>query len=377
MLKTLVFIVFTGFAFVGFLQPAGFAQATAPATQSVDAAPLYQQAAKLIRDNYDAGFVSPAGSNIVYPNYPPFSPEWQTMEKPNFPANAPARALAHQASSTDRADWPTLKIGTELSYPNGVRAVANEVGDAAVYEHLQGDDFAAIESIRDIWHLADLIEDQPKKYLVCLLVSTGIRALTCDRLEIITSNIALTKDPQDTKDLQIDAARDLISQLLKHPDAKTVVDIFRQDEPAVPQATIDRVIETQNRVNAERDMAAISLACPLYRLDNGKWPKSLDDVKTYLPIIPIDPYGDGKQTIGYAMIKAGLPDGSDRPLVYSRGNMKDGLFFRLDEPEYGYYIGDGSARPPAEQKQGGEFRDVASWAPKEGANLAATTQPVG
>jgi hypothetical protein len=341
MLKTL-FIV----ALVISLQQTCIAQTSSPATQPVDAAPLYQQAAKLIRDNYDAGFVSPAGSNIVYPNYPPFSPEWQSMEKANFPANAPARALAHQARSTDRADWPTLKTGTELSHLNGLRAVANEVGDAAVYQHLQGEDAAAIESIRDIWHEADLLEDQSNKYLVCLLVSTGIRALACDRLEIITSNVTLAKDPRDVKDLQTDAARDLIGQLLKHPDAKTLVDIFRQGEPAAPEETIGRVIETQNRVNAERDMAAI----------------------------PIDPFGDGKQTIGYALIPAGLPDGSDRPLVYSRGNMKDGLFFRLDEPEYQYYTGDGSARPPAQQKQGGEFRDVASWTPKEGANLAATTQ---
>jgi hypothetical protein len=369
MLKTL-FIV----ALVISLQQTCIAQTSSPATQPVDAAPLYQQAAKLIRDNYDAGFVSPAGSNIVYPNYPPFSPEWQSMEKANFPANAPARALAHQARSTDRADWPTLKTGTELSHLNGLRAVANEVGDAAVYQHLQGEDAAAIESIRDIWHEADLLEDQSNKYLVCLLVSTGIRALACDRLEIITSNVTLAKDPRDVKDLQTDAARDLIGQLLKHPDAKTLVDIFRQGEPAAPEETIGRVIETQNRVNAERDMAAISLACHLYRLDTGNWPKSLDDLKTYLPAIPIDPIGDGKQTIGYALIPAGLPDGSDRPLVYSRGNMKDGLFFRLDEPEYQYYTGDGSARPPAQQEQGGEFRDVASWTPKEGANLAATTQ---
>jgi hypothetical protein len=102
----------------------------------------------------------------------------------------------------------------------------------------------------------------------------------------------------------------------------------------------------------------------------------LNDLTSYLPEIPIDPFGDGKQTIGYALIKRGLPDGSDRPLVYSRGHMKDGLFFRTDAPAYGYYIGDGSHKPARNQKEGGQFRDVASWAPEAGTHPAPTTRPL-
>jgi hypothetical protein len=100
------------------------------------------------------------------------------------------------------------------------------------------------------------------------------------------------------------------------------------------------------------------------------------ELRGYLPSMPIDPWGDGEQTLGYALIKECLPDGSDRPLVYSRCGMKDGLFFRIDQPEYSYYTGDGSHRNLSEQKQGGQFRDVASWAPVEGVRYTATTQPL-
>jgi hypothetical protein len=144
----------------------------------------------------------------------------------------------------------------------------------------------------------------------------------------------------------------------------------------ITKPSIDRVIETTNRVNVERYMVAMSLACHLYRFDAGKWPKSLDDLANYLPEIPIDPFGDGKQTLGYVLIKGGLPDGSDRPLVYSRGGMKDGLFFRTDEPAYSYYNGIGSNKSGNKQKQGGQFRDVASWAPEEGTHPAPTTRPL-
>ncbi len=123
-------------------------------------------------------------------------------------------------------------------------------------------------------------------------------------------------------------------------------------------------------------MAAMSLACHLYRFDNGHWPGSLDDLSAYLPEMPIDPFGDGKQTLGYALIKRGLPNGSDRPLVYSRGDMKDGLFFRTDVPAYSFYFGDGSNKPSRNQKQGGQFRDVASWAPEAGTHPAPTTRPL-
>jgi hypothetical protein len=120
----------------------------------------------------------------------------------------------------------------------------------------------------------------------------------------------------------------------------------------------------------------MSLACHLYRFDNGAWPRTLADLHSYLPRMPIDPWGDGKQTLGYALIKGGLPDGADRPLVYSRCWLNDGLFFRIDGPEYSFYSYDGSDLPAREQKRGGQFRDVASWVPPAGSHPFPATQPL-
>ena len=72
----------------------------------------------------------------------------------------------------------------------------------------------------------------------------------------------------------------------------------------------------------------------------------------------------------------GLPDGSDRPLVYSRAESKDGLFFRIDAPQYGWYSGDGSFRPANQQKRGGQFRDVTRWAPALGVDVGETIRPL-
>jgi hypothetical protein len=76
-----------------------------------------------------------------------------------------------------------------------------------------------------------------------------------------------------------------------------------------------------------------------------------------------DRWGDGTQPLGYVLVRGGLPDGGDRPLVYSRCRSKDGLMYRTDAPQYGFYTLDGSDRPSSEQKQAGQFRDVARWVP--------------
>ncbi|MGA2439850.1 MAG: hypothetical protein ABSH08_02740 [Tepidisphaeraceae bacterium] len=355
--------------------PAG-GQATQPAE---DAAKLYLQAAKLVRDNDAANIMSPSASNLEYGEYPPYPAEWQRMEKIDFAANTEARALAHQARSIEHANWPLLKL-PDQGYLNECRNLSNELADAALYQHLQGDDAAAIETLLDQWHLADMLADRSNKKLISLLVSIGVREEICGRFEVITSNVVLTKDPGDSKDLQAGVARELIGQLLKQQDAKAEVNetLRAEGEKAknFSKASMDRLIETENRVNAERGMAGMSLACHLYRFDNGDWPKSLEELGGYLPNVPVDPWGDGKQTLGYALVKGGLPDGSDRPLVYSRCWMRDGLFFRIGQPAYSFYIGDGSHRPRNEQKQGGQFRDIASWVPAATVPGAPATRPL-
>jgi len=353
--------------------PAVFAQAT-PAD---DAASLYLQAGKRVSDNYTKNIMCPSASNLEYTSYPPFPEAWNKMEAENFPANQPARDLAHQARATDKAVWPEIQLpNPDLKYLNLCRALSNELADAALYEHLQGDDAAAIETIRDQFHLSDMLEHADKQYLVMLLVGVGIRSQALDRLNVIAAGMQITKDPQNHKAVQTEVIRGLIAQLLKHPSAREQLDRALKTEPGLPDPItakgIENCIRTLNRCHVECDMTAVALAVHLYRFDHGDWPTSLKDLREYLPSVPVDLYGDGKKTLGYVLIKHGLPDGSDRPLVYSRGEAATDLFYRTDEPFYSYYSGDGSKLPYSKQKHGGQLRDITAWVPA--AAHQATTQ---
>jgi hypothetical protein len=199
---------------------------------------------------------------------------------------------------------------------------------------------------------------------------------------VMVANAEITEDGRDLNDLPLATATQWIARLLDHPDAQVERDQVMKGEPSaayanpVIQRSLVRILETVHRMQTERDLAAMSLAAHVYQYKFGRWPANLDELKTELPRVPVDPWGDGKQTLGYALVAHGLPDGSDRPLVYSRCWLKDGLFFRTDEPHYSFYNSDGSKLPIAQQKRGGQFRDVANWVPVEGTNAGATTRPL-
>jgi hypothetical protein len=354
------------------------ANAAIPATAPTAAADAYALAAAAITSD------SPASSNMTYPNYPPFGEDWDYLAKQSWEENAPARELARQARALNEAHWPT---GTGSNYLNPLRNLANIVGDAALYAQLNlGQHADSVECIRDLVHLAELLRNQPKEQgaLVRMLVADGIDALAMDRLLIIASGVELTPDSSDAVDLQVDTARQLISELLKQRDpAAEVGDIIAVEtkgkRPGVgpDKVSWDRVLEVAKRTDSERTLAAMSLACHLYQLKNQHWPNSLADlVPEYLPSAPVDPWGNGHQMFGYVLIKSGLTNGADRPLVYCRCNGRDGLFFRTDAPQYGFYVGDGSDQPTRNQKQGGEFRDVVRWSPPAEKPAGPTTQPI-
>jgi hypothetical protein len=344
---------------------------SSPIFAQENAAALYAQAAKLI-------LVScPAASNLEYPAYPPFGPDWDRLEQDAWAKNAPARLLARQATLSSRANWT---IAAENL--NACRALANELGDAALYEHLHGDDAAACQTIEDILHLTTLLReprtDKKPATLIQFLVAGGIDALAAYRLMIIDSQIRLTNDPANKVDLQLSAAHTLIVELLNQEDPKNETGEFSNADgtpKALPNAkiTLATVTETFNRSNGERTFAAMSLACHIFLFQKHHWPDSLDELApAYMPKIPIDPWGDGKQTFGYTLIEPGLPDGSDRPLIYSRGASNSSLYYRTDQPQYGYYI-NGSTRT---KSPGGQFRDVASWIPQTPPNNVPTTRPL-
>ncbi|HEX4125495.1 MAG TPA: hypothetical protein VHY37_12260 [Tepidisphaeraceae bacterium] len=376
--------------------------ATAP---SADAYPLYEKAANLIQENDQHQVCSPSSSGDTFPPYSPFGDAWRKMEKQDYDVDARVRDLVHQAAGIDRAEWPRLSFDPnnpppDHNYLSDCREIANDLKDAAIYQSLYlKDQPAAFQTLNDIQHVADLLQNQLRFGLVRELGADGLVALNVDTSDVIVSGVGITNDPAKHADLPIATARQWINRLLDHPTAKAQLKTALASEsqltkkesafqtqtelPGSPALvpTMPEILKLLRRGDAERDLAAMSLAAHVYRFEHHRWPANEQELATELPKMLIDPFGDEKQTLGYVLVRRGLPDGGDRPLVYSRDNSKDGLFYRTDVPEYEFYRGDGSSQIQTElglQKEGGQFRDVARWAPAAPhAGLGPATRPIG
>ena len=122
-----------------------------------------------------------------------------------------------------------------------------------------------------------------------------------------------------------------------------------------------RFIESDWRVRMEMRLAAVSIGVQLYRADHGDWPASLQVlVPQYMPSIPKDPYSELGKPIGYLLVPHALPDGRDRPLIYSVSSAGDTVVdgtYVLPVPQYDW------------ERGSIQFRDLARWSP------APATQP--
>jgi hypothetical protein len=329
-----------------------------------DALALFLHAAAVVKP------VGPSNSNEAVPDHPPYGEVWTRLARESWEANAPARELARQARTRAATHWPA---GSDAVLIDKLRRLSCELADNAVYAQTQGDHAAAVELARDGLHLAEALERGPSKSVMHLFVATGMTAQAIERLMVITSDVALTRDGKDPKALDVAIARELIDHLLdqRKPTEQLVELLGPKGSPgwSDPKVSVNSIIETLNRGNAERTFAAMSLASHLFRFDNGRWPRDLGELTPkYLPRVPVDPWGDGKQTFGYALIKGGLPDGGDRPVVYSRCGSNDGLQYRTDDPQYGFY-NPVRVRTEAGERfvRAGQFRDVARWSKPQGA----------
>jgi hypothetical protein len=143
------------------------------------------------------------------------------------------------------------------------------------------------------------------------------------------------------------------------PATQPVVDYTRILGTDVVGMNYGRAIEQDIRARLERRFAAVMLAIRLYRADHaGAFPPSLDAlVPAYLPRVPVDPAAGDGRPVKYLVIKGGLPDGGDRPILYSVGTdgvdrtaeagpVKAGL---PNQAQYGYSRG-------ADQ-----WRDLTRW----------------
>jgi hypothetical protein len=126
-------------------------------------------------------------------------------------------------------------------------------------------------------------------------------------------------------------------------------------------ATMWRAIDQDLRVRMERRLVAMSLAIQLYRADHhGQFPPAADAlVPKYLPQVPTDPAAADGRPLKYVIFRGGLPDGGDRPIIYSVGT--DG---RDDTVDWG---GDKSRLPNFPQfgdyRPADQWRDVSRWTP--------------
>jgi hypothetical protein len=324
-----------------------------------DAAALYAQAAAAIKAD------SPSETPVAYPDYPITSPDWLKVEKLAWDANGEMRRLVRQTRNLERGGWPDdfSKVSSQFY---SLRRLADQLGDAAYYAHAQGNDAEALQFIRDARHLADLLQQTPF-FIVKQLVGVGIDALALGRLEEIAAGMTLTNDPADTRRLSEQTVRQMISELLNQRDpAEEAIEGFAWDGRPVEYQPhlMSGLIRTFKRIQMEQGLTAMSLACQVYRFRNNHWPGSLHElIPAYLPHAIVDPFGDGKQALGYVLIPGALPDGSDRPLVYSRSDSRDGMFYITNVSFYGYYATEGLNLPRDQVKQGGQFRDVARWRP--------------
>jgi hypothetical protein len=333
---------------------------------------LYTRAAAAIKVD------CPTNTDMEWDYFRPRPKKWLDLESLAWQDNQPAFALAREARSLRHARFPAN--GANPAYSE-VRRLAVELCDAAVYRHLEHDDAEAVELIRDVLHMGKLLrtatvtpgDATANGGPVALLVGAGLDAVAMSRFTEIVADVELSDDPANKHAMQVKNARAMIATLLD--DQKTPADALRAvlgdsaivDTYVRPKSQAgERLIEALNRQNMERTLAAMSLASHVFRFDHNRWPKSLDEVTpAYLPRVPVDPWGDGKQTYGYALLVGALPDGGDRPLVYARCASKDGLRYRVDGPFYDIYSHDGSNRIQSLNLEAGQFRDVARWSPTE------------
>jgi hypothetical protein len=183
-----------------------------PIKDADNAAYYYNQAIAKLNPNAEA----PAASNYTYNNYPPFPRKWYAMADASAKANQPAFNLAREARKHPQAQWTKVYgsplINVLLPHLNGIRNLANHVGDNALLLHMTGNDAEAVESLKDVWAMANACDQQP--FLISHLVAVGVRALMLSRLEIIAPELTIAGQSPTTRPSDRPATRKQVDELL-------------------------------------------------------------------------------------------------------------------------------------------------------------------
>lgn len=335
------------------------------AVVSSSAAAAYRGAGKLLVVE------SPGRSFDEYPEYPPFPPVWHERSRRAWEKNAPARAMVREA----RKFGELVVEGDEREFLKVAWAVAAELADAAMWSHVNGDNREAVELLGELRHLTTLLRKSAEKgTFMRATVAANIDSMALRKLMAIAPGLEFGEVGSE-RVLGVEDGRELIAMLLDGPSVDGLVATAREEmiEKNMMMGTdlevnLEVVERTHRRVYGESVMAAMSVGAQMYRCEHRSWPNEAGElVPKYLAEIPLDPWGDGKERFGYVLVRGGLPgspDGGDRPMVYSREESQDGLFYVVNGPKYGFYFLQRSNGLGAEQKRGGQFRDLARWVPR-------------
>jgi hypothetical protein len=340
-------------------------------TNAPDAVELYLQAARAIEIEF------PDELRSLVAEVPPFSQQWHRVAQASWQRNTAARQLLRRATRANAARFRDADL-SELG--PACRKLTIVLTETAIYQHLQGDNAGAVDSINDGLTMSHRLRtDLHQGDLPRLLLSCAIEAATMEAFQIVISDIRLTHDADQSRDLHVDVARRFVRHLLEGlPVEQLLEDAYGAQGSALRgEPTVARVTEVLKRTDAARAMSAISLACHVYRFEKGRWPENLENlVPAFLPVVPLDPWGDGTQNYGYIVLKRALPDARDRPLVYARCESQDGLQYPTRRPVYDFYVGDALGEKSRNSSRAGQFRDITRWTPTPELEDLPTLKPL-
>jgi hypothetical protein len=207
----------------------------APQVPDADNGAFYlKQAGEAVDDSAPA----PAASNVNYPDYLPFPNFWIPMAQKAVAASRKSLQLAREARRHPQVNWgvkySTPAFAVLLSHLNVQRNLANLLGDAAVYEHLQHDDAAALDHIEDLLFQVRAIDQEP--FLINHLVAAGVQALANHRIELIAPGLTISDGTAPTTASQARPAsraqvRRIIARLLdEQADRDALQRTFRGEQ---------------------------------------------------------------------------------------------------------------------------------------------------
>ena len=314
----------------------------------------------------------PSSSNLDFGEELPYTKEWFDLARRNATANAEAATLLHLARIKGGISWPNPPTAPlEQWYKSGLgsfakdRQLTNVIRDITLYQHFNGEEAQAIESLRDLRFLGEATSHKP--FLVGQLVSIGICAMQAHATQTVAAGLKVKPAADPEGAAQRAAVKSLIADLLddaklrnayrralneertglieeaRGPDSPAAflartnlsasiagydalvgmmdkhpweaIDVA--DSAKMPQniRSLDRFCGVVWREIALQRMAASALACALYRSDHGGYPPNLAAlVPEYLVRIPPDPFARDGAALRYAIV-----DNGTRPLIGTVG----------------------------------------------------------